>query len=110
MILTSSFPCAKCGDPAAQIRSTHEHMKGHSYGMLWLDIEGPQYWHSDHSSNINFIQGMLNEAKALGNVSLNANRTNLFSFKVFTLEFTPASLSGLQLLATGMEPLTILYG
>ena len=31
-------------------------------GMLWLDIEGTQYWGSSTSNNVAFIQDMVNEA------------------------------------------------
>jgi GH25 family lysozyme M1 (1,4-beta-N-acetylmuramidase) len=37
-----------------------------TYGMLWLDIEGTQYWSSSTSSNVAFIRDMYNECKALG--------------------------------------------
>lgn len=37
----------------------------HSFGMIWFDIEGPQYWGSQHD-NIVFIQGLINEAEAQG--------------------------------------------
>ena len=39
---------------------------GTSYGMLWIDVEGTQYWSSSTSNNINFISAMLNEGKARG--------------------------------------------
>jgi len=35
-------------------------------GMLWLDIEGTQYWSSSSSNNINFLQGMVDEGNARG--------------------------------------------
>lgn len=38
----------------------------HTYGRLWLDIEGPQYWSSSQTSNRNFIQGLIDEANSLG--------------------------------------------
>jgi hypothetical protein len=27
----------------------------HTFGMLWFDIEGPGYWDSDPSANVNFL-------------------------------------------------------
>jgi GH25 family lysozyme M1 (1,4-beta-N-acetylmuramidase) len=33
-------------------------------GMLWIDVEGTQYWSSNHANNVNFIQGMIDEAKS----------------------------------------------
>jgi len=38
----------------------------HTYGRVWLDIEGPGlYWGSDHSANANFIQELLSTAASL---------------------------------------------
>lgn len=37
----------------------------HSFGMIWFDIEGPQYWGA-RDNNIAFIQGLINEAESLG--------------------------------------------
>ena len=27
-------------------------------GMLWIDVEGSQYWSSNTQSNVDFIQGL----------------------------------------------------
>lgn len=35
-------------------------------GMLWLDIEGPEYWSSTPANNVNFLHGMVNEGNARG--------------------------------------------
>lgn len=70
------FPCHGCGNPAGQMQSMIGYLKRynvtqstnprpHSFGMVWLDIEGPQYWGSQ-SSNRDFIQGLINEANAMG--------------------------------------------
>jgi hypothetical protein len=32
-------------------------LKGSSYGMVWLDIEGTQYWTGDVATNRNFFTG-----------------------------------------------------
>jgi hypothetical protein len=37
-----------------------------TYGMLWIDVEGTQYWSSSPSSNVNFIQSMVNEGVKQG--------------------------------------------
>ena len=68
------FPCvASCAasGPSAkqQIKDTHSYLSNSKYGMLWLDIEGPQYWFSDTSKNVQFIQDMITEGKAL-NITL----------------------------------------
>ena len=39
---------------------------GVSYGMLWIDVEGTQYWSSSTSNNVNFIQQMVDEGKKKG--------------------------------------------
>ena len=36
------------------------------YGMIWLDIEGTQYWYRNVDDNRNFFNGLVNEAEALG--------------------------------------------
>lgn len=84
------FPCFSCGDPAGQMDAainglasaklshiprmlgTNETVAvkqeelGASYGMLWLDIEGTQYWSSNQQSNVNFIQAMADEGAKRG--------------------------------------------
>ena len=37
-----------------------------TYGMIWLDIEGAQYWGSSKAENCNFIREMAAKATALG--------------------------------------------
>jgi len=39
---------------------------GATIGMIWLDIEGTQYWSSSTSNNINFLQSMVDEGHARG--------------------------------------------
>lgn len=39
---------------------------GATVGMLWIDVEGTQYWSSDPSSNVNFIQEMVDEGNRQG--------------------------------------------
>jgi hypothetical protein len=34
--------------------------------MLWIDVEGSQYWGSSQSANVNFIVAMANEGVARG--------------------------------------------
>lgn len=65
------FPCPTCGTPSAeqQVQDTVNSLKGVETGMLWLDIEGQQYWHSDYKSNIDFIHQLVDAGKAL-NVTL----------------------------------------
>jgi len=35
-------------------------------GMLWIDVEGTQYWSTTHSNNVNFIENMVNEGVKKG--------------------------------------------
>lgn len=88
------FPCYSCGNPAQQMDDTinylksngiapltnglthSEYMSAHNHtgaapltatvGMIWLDIEGTQYWSSSASSNVDFIQGMVDEGNKQG--------------------------------------------
>eukprot|EP01032_Pedospumella_encystans_P018681 gene18681-21259_t len=62
------FPCYSCGNPAKQMDDTVNNLANHNtkYGMLWLDVEGTQYWSSSASNNVNFLQGMVDEGKKRG--------------------------------------------
>jgi len=79
------FPCYSCGNPKKQMDDTVNYLKSHKifakaedelsssnttvgakYGMLWLDIEGTQYWSSSTSNNVAFLNDMVTEGKALG--------------------------------------------
>lgn len=80
------FPCYSCGNPKKQMDDTISYLKSHSitfqregevqensnstvgakYGMLWLDIEGTQYWSSSTSNNVAFLNDMVTEGKAQG--------------------------------------------
>eukprot|EP01147_Barroeca_monosierra_P008577 gene8577-10279_t len=70
------FPRPTAGNPAAQIDALVNFLnqqgikprgqKPKSYGMLWLDIEGPQYWTSSQTENRNFFSGLVSQAKAHG--------------------------------------------
>ena len=62
------FPCYSCGNPAKQMDDTVNALKnaGAKYGMLWIDVEGTQYWSSNSQNNVNFIQAMVDEGNKLG--------------------------------------------
>ena len=81
------FPCYSCGNPAGQMDATisalaaggvtflasNETTKvdatkplGSTYGMLWIDVEGTQYWSTSHTNNVNFIAGMINRGVQRG--------------------------------------------
>mmetsp|Transcript_5589 Transcript_5589/g.13975 ORF Transcript_5589/g.13975 Transcript_5589/m.13975 type:complete len:229 (+) Transcript_5589:25-711(+) len=82
------FPCYSCGNAAQQVDDTINCLqssgikilqKGQerplnttstsaTVGMLWMDIEGTQYWSSSSSSNVAFLTEMVNEAEARGYV------------------------------------------
>jgi len=60
------YPCLDCGNPAQQVIDTVNYLQqsGANYGMLWFDIEGS--WADDVNTNINFIQGLIDQANAMG--------------------------------------------
>ncbi|EDQ85402.1 uncharacterized protein MONBRDRAFT_21722 [Monosiga brevicollis MX1] len=70
------FPDPSAGNPQAQVSSMVNYLAQYSiksggsppgsFGMIWFDIEGTQYWSSDQQSNRDFFSGLVSEAKALG--------------------------------------------
>eukprot|EP01033_Poteriospumella_lacustris_P003648 gene3649-2630_t len=80
------FPCYSCGNPAGQMDATIDYLSSHnvrmlkegelressnstvgaSVGMLWLDVEGTQYWSSSTSANVNFLSAMVQRGKERG--------------------------------------------
>lgn len=71
------FPDMHAGDPAGQVRSMLSYLKQYNvthhtpskppntFGTVWIDIEGPQYWGSQ-SENRDFLSGMISELKSNG--------------------------------------------
>jgi len=61
------FPCYSCGDPAGQVKRTVNYLQSYQcqYGNLWYDIEGPMYWDTDTTANVNFIQAMITQGLAM---------------------------------------------
>jgi len=61
------FPCPTCGNPAGQVQDAVNFLKSHhsSYTMFWLDIEGPQYWSTNHNTNQQFFGSLVSEALKL---------------------------------------------
>jgi len=78
------FPCYSCGNAAGQMDATINYLAQHvsvegldgfkssnatvgaTVGMLWIDVEGTQYWSSSTTNNINFITAMAAQGKARG--------------------------------------------
>eukprot|EP01117_Protostelium_nocturnum_P016945 TRINITY_DN67_c0_g1_i1.p1 TRINITY_DN67_c0_g1~~TRINITY_DN67_c0_g1_i1.p1 ORF type:complete len:230 (+),score=75.69 TRINITY_DN67_c0_g1_i1:53-691(+) len=60
------FPCPTCGNAAGQIKQTLDAIRGSGYGMLWLDIEGTQYWTRNAGTNRRFFEELVSAAKANG--------------------------------------------
>jgi GH25 family lysozyme M1 (1,4-beta-N-acetylmuramidase) len=62
------FPCPTCGNPAKQMSDTVASLKAGQakYGMIWLDIEGPQYWHKSQQANRDFFNGLVAQGRAMG--------------------------------------------
>lgn len=52
---------------AAQMRGTVDFLRnnGVRYGMLWLDVEGVNYWQTQ-AFNRRFLEDMMNEGRRLG--------------------------------------------
>jgi len=81
------------GKLRASLNSTSSENLGATFGMLWFDIEGTQYWSSSASSNVNFLQSMVNEAKARG-VSIGMNYFNSFAHQT-TAYLLTMSITGI---------------
>jgi len=62
------FPCPKCGNGAGQSQATVNALRsaGAQFGMIWLDIEGTQYWYADHATNIAFLQSLASGLNSAG--------------------------------------------
>ncbi|EFA84763.1 hypothetical protein PPL_01755 [Heterostelium album PN500] len=62
------FPCVKCGNPAGQMKSMMKFLNDHGANirMVWLDIEGPEYWNKNVVDNRNFFLGLVRTGKQMG--------------------------------------------
>jgi len=78
------FPCYSCGNPSGQMDTTIDYLASHSVrlakmgenrtestlgatiGMLWIDVEGTQYWGSSTSSNTDFIAAIAQRGRDRG--------------------------------------------
>jgi len=63
------FPCAKCSASASsQVNAAVNALKakGSSFGTFWFDIEGPQYWSSSKTTNVQWLTSAVQAAKTLG--------------------------------------------
>jgi len=61
------FPCPTCGNAQDQVNAAVNYLGKYNaqYGMLWLDIEGAEYW-QDQSTNRNFFEQLVSAAQNLG--------------------------------------------
>lgn len=61
------FPCPTCGNGAGQVGAAVSNLRnqGATIGMLWLDIEGTQYW-MDQNSNRNFFNSLVQGCASSG--------------------------------------------
>jgi len=64
------FPCPKCGNAAKQVTQLHDYVKSNNvkFGMVWLDIEGPEYW-MGKDANRKFYNELASTTKKLFNGS-----------------------------------------
>jgi hypothetical protein len=54
------FPSPRCSRSASdQVNDMVAALKNADYGQIWLDIEGPSYWHSSESENQDFFNELL---------------------------------------------------
>ena len=53
------FPCPSCGNAAGQVDDLLSAMENTHYGMVWLDIEGAQYWLGDYDRNFEFYKQLV---------------------------------------------------
>lgn len=83
------FPCYSCGNAAGQMDETIDYLAANgvkmlkrgelrepdpknatklaaTYGMLWIDVEGTQYWSSSPSNNVAFLKDMVNRGNERG--------------------------------------------
>eukprot|EP00055_Hartaetosiga_balthica_P011607 m.53345 g.53345 ORF g.53345 m.53345 type:complete len:169 (-) comp7663_c0_seq2:169-675(-) len=70
------FPDPSRGDAQTQVDEMVNYLakfnikpggsKPATYGMLWLDIEGPQYWSKSQGTNQAFFNGLVSRAKSHG--------------------------------------------
>merc|ERR1711916_107755 len=69
-INTYMFPCPTCGISAStQVRQLKD--AGLRVSQVWLDIEGPQYWHSSQTENRAFLTELYHAATSeFGNVGI----------------------------------------
>eukprot|EP00933_Yihiella_yeosuensis_P045094 TRINITY_DN4040_c0_g1_i1.p2 TRINITY_DN4040_c0_g1~~TRINITY_DN4040_c0_g1_i1.p2 ORF type:complete len:253 (-),score=20.39 TRINITY_DN4040_c0_g1_i1:87-845(-) len=64
---TYIFPCPSCGNGSGQVQALASYLRkyGAKTGMMWLDIEGTQYWGSQ-ANNRKFFESMVAGARAAG--------------------------------------------
>lgn len=62
------FPCPSCGPASTQVQSLVDYLNGCSAfnGIIWLDIEGAQYWLGDTTANRNWYQNLVDACKRSG--------------------------------------------
>lgn len=59
------FPCPKCSKSATeQVDEMVNALRNVSYGQIWLDIEGSQYWLGSESANQKFFEELLSAASS----------------------------------------------
>jgi hypothetical protein len=74
------------------------------YGMLWLDIEGTQYWSSSTSNNVDFLQRMVNQGIARG-VSMGAYAFVLLLRRSWFCLIISCALSGIYSSSSQWTPI-----
>jgi len=72
------FPCPQCGDARSQVQTLWDFASDVKFGLMWLDIEGPEYWLGDYGSNQDFMNDLAGASQdifgdKLGGIYTNAN-------------------------------------
>jgi len=52
------FPCPQCGNARSQVQQLWDFASDIKFGLMWLDIEGPEYWLGSYDANRNFMNDL----------------------------------------------------
>jgi len=70
------FPCPQCGNAQQQVQSLYNHASNSKYGLMWLDIEGPEYWLGSEDANRQFMNDLVSASKSIFGTKLGGIYTN----------------------------------
>jgi len=70
------FPCPSCGNARAQVQQLHDFVSDVKYGLMWLDIEGPEYWLGSEDANREFMNDLASSSQDIFGDKLGGIYTN----------------------------------